>query len=198
LSRPPIELPVEGLSDGAIRLRLIADADVPAVIDACQDPEIPRWTKVPDHYGEAEAREWLAQQEADHSTGSALHLVITDASSDRLLGSAGFTGIDWEDMRAAIGYWVAAHARGRGVATRAVSLLADWGIDELGFGRVEIKAQAENERSQRVAERAGFAREGLLRSYALMKGRRRDMILFSLLPGDRAKKSSPSDTRTLA
>ena len=52
----PIECPVEGLSDGGVRLRLIAEADLPVIVAACQDPEIPRWTRVPDPYGESEAR----------------------------------------------------------------------------------------------------------------------------------------------
>ena len=43
-SGPAIEFPVEGISDGSVRLRLRADADTPAIVAACQDPEIPRWT----------------------------------------------------------------------------------------------------------------------------------------------------------
>jgi len=57
-----IEFPVEGISDGVVRLRLHADSDVPAIVAACQDPEIPRWTRVPEPYGEADARGWLEQE----------------------------------------------------------------------------------------------------------------------------------------
>jgi RimJ/RimL family protein N-acetyltransferase len=180
----PIEFPVEGLTDGTVRLRLLTEADLPAVVAACQDPEIPRWTRVPDSYGDSNAREWFEAQQQGRDAGSELHLVVVDARGDELLGSIGLVAIDWEDMRGSIGYWVAPEARGRGIATRAVRLLAAWGFDELGLGRVEIKSQPDNAASHRVAERAGFTREGVLRAHALIKGRRRDMVVFSLLPGD--------------
>jgi RimJ/RimL family protein N-acetyltransferase len=184
LSRGPIEFPVEGLNDGDITLRLPADTDVDALVEACRDPEIPRWTQVPDDYQESDAREWLEMQARRRAAGSELHLVIVDALDGSLLGSIGLADINWEDRRGSIGYWVVAHARRRGVATRAVTLLSAWGFDELGFGRIEIKTEPGNAISQRVAQRAGFTREGLLRSHALIKGRRRDMVVFSLLPGD--------------
>ena len=56
--------------------------------------------------------------------------------------------------------------------------------EQLGLGRVEILAATGNRASQRVAERAGFTREGVLRSYTDNKGERLDMIAYSLLPGD--------------
>ncbi len=186
MSQAPIEFPIGGLTDGEVRLRLASDADVPAVVEACRDPEIARWTKVPDDYTADDAREWLDRQAGDRSSGAGLHLVIADEPTARLVGSIGFTGFDWEDRRASIGYWVAADSRRRGIAVHAVRLLAAWGFEELGLGRVEIKTRPENAASQRVAERAGFAREGLLRSYAVIKGRRRDMVIFSLLPGDQS------------
>jgi RimJ/RimL family protein N-acetyltransferase len=184
LSRGPIEFPVEGLSDGEITLRLLADTDVDALVEACRDPEIPRWTQVPDDYQESDAHEWLDTQARRREEGSELHLVIVDARDGGLLGAIGLASVDWEDLRGSIGYWVAGQARRRGVATRAVTLLAAWGFDELGLGRIEIKTEPGNAVSQRVAQRAGFVREGMLRSHALIKGRRRDMVVFSLLPGD--------------
>ena len=188
MSPGPIEFPVEGLSDGEITLRLPADPDVADVVDACRDPEIPRWTQVPDEYRESDAREWLKTAEGRRDDGAELHLVIVESGEGRLLGAIGFAGIDWEDRRGSIGYWVAAYARGRGIATQAVTLLARWGFDELGFGRIEIKTEPGNAISQRVAQRAGFTREGVLRSHALIKGRRRDMVVFSLLPGDMSQR----------
>ena len=85
-----------------------------------------------------------------------------------------------------IGYWVAPWARRRGVAGAALGLLSGWAIGHLGLERLQLKADLRNEASQAVAIRAGFRREGVLRSYVEMKGERRDMVIFSLLPGDRA------------
>jgi RimJ/RimL family protein N-acetyltransferase len=85
---------------------------------------------------------------------------------------------------AAAGYWLSPAARGRGLATRAVRLLARWAFGELGLARLELTCGPDNEASQQVAERCGFTREGLLRSHVPFKGGRRDSVLYSLLPGE--------------
>ena len=83
-----------------------------------------------------------------------------------------------------VGYWLASWARGRGVATRALRLLCAWAFDSLDLARIQLHTLPDNDASQRVAERAGFRREGLLRSWTEMKGRRVDLVMFSLLPGE--------------
>jgi RimJ/RimL family protein N-acetyltransferase len=94
--------------------------------------------------------------------------------------------VDRENARAEIGYWVAREARGRGVASGAVVLLGAWLFESLQLARLQIHTETENLASQRVAERAGFTREGVLRSYELIKGRPIDVVMFSALPGDLA------------
>ena len=85
---------------------------------------------------------------------------------------------------AAIGYWLASEARDRGAATQAVRLLARWAFAELGLARLELTCGPQNEASQRVAERCGFTREGLLRSHVPFKGALRESVIYSLLPGE--------------
>ena len=78
-------------------------------------------------------------------------------------------------------YWVLPEARGRGVASDAVQLLARWALGDLGLKRLEMFIEPENVASQRVAERCNFVREGLLRSRWVAKGRRRDSVVYALL-----------------
>ena len=66
-------------------------------------------------------------------------------------------------------------------------LVARFAFDELGAGRVQLTTELDNRGSQRVAEKAGFTREGVLRSYLDFKGRRRDAVMFSLLAEDLAR-----------
>jgi RimJ/RimL family protein N-acetyltransferase len=99
------------------------------------------------------------------------------------------TGAERAWARASVGYWVAAHARRRGVATHAVLLLARWAFDELGVERLQLTCGPDNRASQRVAERAGFTREALLRSHLPFKGGRRDTVVFSLLPHELENRS---------
>ena len=184
MSRGPLEFPVEGLSDGVVRLRAMAEADIEAVIEACQDPEIPRWTRVPEPYGEAEGRSWFEQQATAGSDGTMLNLLAVDAVTDELLGSVGIVRADWEEGRCELGYWIARERRGLGIATRGVRMLCDWIFDRLPVDRIEIHSEPGNAASRRVAERAGFTLEGILRSYFVNKGARRDAASYSLLSGE--------------
>jgi len=162
------------LDDGVIALRPFSEDDVPAITAACQDPEIARWTLVPEPYTEDDARAFVA--------GATTAYAVVDAAGDSLLGAISLDPAG--DGNGQIGYWVAREARGRGVATRALRLLSRWGLAQGGFARVQLLTEPENVPSQRAAERAGFTKEGLLRSYAELKGLRRDMLMWSLLPTD--------------
>lgn len=162
------------LDDGVIALRRFREDDVPAITAACQDPEIPRWTLVPEPYTEEDARVFVREFPTAYA--------VVDAGSDVLLGAISLDPAG--DGNGQIGYWVAREARGNGVATRALRLLARWGLAQGGFARVQLLTEPANVASQRVAERAGFTNEGLLRSYSDLKGRRRDMLMWSLLPTD--------------
>ena len=180
---PELTLPT-GLSDGVVTLRGWTPDDVPWLVEACQDPEIPRWTVVPSPYTEADARSFVAMQADRRTTGEAAPFAIASAADDAPFGSIEITLHDWRNGRGEVGYWIAAPARRRGIALRAVALVSRWGFETLGLARLELLAEPENTGSQRLAERAGFRREGVLRSYRVMKGRRVDFVVFSLLPAD--------------
>lgn len=92
--------------------------------------------------------------------------------------------VNLDQARAAAGYWLARDARGRGVATRTLRLLARWAFDHLAVARLELTCAPDNIASQRVAERCGFVREGVLRSHIRFQGGRRDSVMFSLLPSE--------------
>jgi ribosomal-protein-alanine N-acetyltransferase len=163
---------------------------VPALVEACQDPEIPRWTVVPSPYTEVDARAFVAGQTERMSRGEAAPFAIVDAEHGDLLGSVEVTLLDRRSGRGEIGSWVAAHARRRGVAVRAVTLVSGWALRDLEVERLELLVEPDNPASQRVAEAAGYTREGVLRSLRLMKGRRPDFIVFSLLPRDDAARAA--------
>jgi RimJ/RimL family protein N-acetyltransferase len=158
------------LSDGEIGVRPLAASDVPAIVAACQDPEIPRWTRVPSPYLREDAERFLAIAATEAAAGDGLALAVCDAD-DRLIGTIGLMELDRERGYGEVGYWIAAAARGRGAAGRAVALVRDWAHAELGLSTLEILAHRDNRPSQLVAERAGFAETGELRSVARMPER---------------------------
>ncbi len=180
---PAIVLPDPPLGDSEIVLRPWSRDDVAAITAACQDPEIPRWTVVPQPYTERHARDFVAGRDADLAAGRELALAVVDGG-DVVMGAMGMSNFDWPDLKGEIGYWVAREARGRGVGTRAARLLSTWALTGLGLERLELLANPENVASQRLAEGAGFTREGLLRLYRRRHGVREDLVMFSRLAED--------------
>jgi RimJ/RimL family protein N-acetyltransferase len=180
-----IPLPDPPLADDVVVLRPLRDEDVPALYEACQDPDIQRFTFVPAPYTEAHARAFVAGSAAERETGEGAALAIVDAGDEHhVLGTVGVVRPDWDNAVAELGYWVAPWARGRGLAARAVGLLGPWAFRTLGMARLTLHIDAANAPSRRVAERAGFAYEGTLRSAILAKGRRWDLALYARLARD--------------
>lgn len=181
----PLPLPSPPLRGGGVVLRPWSDADVGAANRATQDRSIAEFTGVPPAPTLEQTRAFLLAQPALRSAGSELTLAIADAETDAFCGSISLLRFEWASRRAEIGYWVAPWARGGGRATHAVRLLARWALGELGLVRLALHTHPENAASQRVAERAGFTREGTLRGYDIRGGRIRDLVSFSLLSGER-------------
>jgi RimJ/RimL family protein N-acetyltransferase len=181
---PRIVLPAEPLIDGATALRPWRDADLDPLVEACQDREIVRWTRVPISYGRADARAYLRQRYDAAFAGLTAPFAIVAAPDGHLLGSISLLRFAWEHARGEVGYWLAVPARGHGHATRAVRLVCRWGFAALGLQRIDLLAATGNPASQRVAERAGFTREAVLRSFMRGTFERQDMVAFGLLAGE--------------
>jgi RimJ/RimL family protein N-acetyltransferase len=177
--------PAQTLTDGVVSLRRWELADVPALVAALDgDPEISSFLElIPQPYGEAEARAWV--EAAATLWRDQIGSPFAVLAADDVVGGAGINWIDRGHGVGDVGYWLRRDVRGRGYTTRAVRLLSRWAFD-LGCERLQIRADTQNEASVRVAERAGFRREGVMRSirYNPRLGRRMDFALYSLLPDD--------------
>jgi RimJ/RimL family protein N-acetyltransferase len=152
-----VPLPAPTLREPGLLLRPSRVEDADALTTACQDPEISRWTRVPSPYTRANALEYIASSASDARDGAALGLLAFD-DGGRLLGSISLLDLRAAPDYAEIGYWIAADARGRGIATRAVRLLTDCAQRELGRERVEIIVHRDNAASHAVPVRAGYER----------------------------------------
>lgn len=166
------------LRDGRLVIRPWREEDAPAVCAACQDADIQHWMPlIPRPYTLEDARAYVT---GALELGPHQYAIEEDG---RIVGSIGMRVN--ENDTAHVGYWCAREARGRGIVPRALRLLSRYAFEELQLGRVELIADPDNTASQRVAEKVGFTREGVLRSHLLHPdGRRRDSVMFSLLPGE--------------
>jgi RimJ/RimL family protein N-acetyltransferase len=179
-----LSVPADGLRAGDVILRFPTLDDVDGILPAFTDPELREAGNLP-----AFDREALSASLQDlpllAERGRLLALTAVDAGSGEVLGGATLHHLDDERKIVEIGYFVLPHARRRGIATTIARLLAEHAFS-LGIERVAAYVNVGNTASERVVERAGFTREGVVRSMPKPDGRRVDKTLFSLLPGDGA------------
>lgn len=133
--------------------------------------------------GEQSCREvrgrWLLA--ADFALG------IWEPGERRLLGGCGYHLREGalELGNAEIGMWIRGDAANQGLGTRVLRALLDWGFTEWPWLRLSWRCSSANVASQRVAEKAGLRREGVLRSHAIdADGQRRDTVCYAMLRDD--------------
>ncbi|MCO6048559.1 GNAT family N-acetyltransferase [Mesorhizobium sp. RP14(2022)] len=154
------------------------------------EPWEPRWA--PDELERASWRQRLRRYRQDQADGTALAFLIFDRKAGHLIGGITLGNIRHGVSQSAhIGYWVGERFAGQGFMVDAVRLVAQYSFERLRLHRLEAACIPTNNRSARVLEKAGFQREGLLRSFLRINGAWHDHILFSLIAGD-----SPSDAST--
>jgi RimJ/RimL family protein N-acetyltransferase len=126
------------------------------VFEACQDPDIQRWTRVPRPYGALDAASFINRHARPQPEGDGAFFAVTSTDTGALLGSISFNHIDWAFRFAEVGYWVAPEARRQGVAGAALRGLTAWGFGSLGLVEIQLLAARGNTVSQAVATKAGF------------------------------------------
>jgi RimJ/RimL family protein N-acetyltransferase len=175
------------LSDELVSLRPWTIDDVPAIAAACDEEVIARWIhQIPSPYEERDAREFVQATQAAWRDGNGAFFAVVEHEGIRLAGAIAIHVTSEEAATVEVGYWAAASARGRGLTTRALRLISKWALAEAGAARVQLRADVLNVASLRVAEKAGYAREGTLRAagFNARENRRIDYAVFSLLPGE--------------
>jgi RimJ/RimL family protein N-acetyltransferase len=170
------------LSGLKVVLRPWKPEDAGDVFLACQDPDIQRWTPVPSPYKHSDAIEYVTQiAPAAWAEGGAVFAVV-EVATGHLAGAIGAHRMD--DGIAHVGYWTRRAVRGKGLTTEALRTIAVWFLHEGGATRVELVVEPANVASVRVAEAAGFTREGVLRQRFNLRGRRIDVAMYSMLSTD--------------
>ena len=147
------------------------------------EPWEPSWAA--DELDRGPWRQRMARYRREFGQGSAMSLLIFENARGRLTG-----GISMGNIRrgvaqsAQIGYWMGEEHAGKGYMGAAIRLMLDHGFGQMRLNRIEAACIPENERSIRVLEKAGFQREGLLRSYLRINGAWRDHILYAITAED--------------
>jgi RimJ/RimL family protein N-acetyltransferase len=177
---PADTLPRTELRTPRLLIRPLAEPDVPDLAITAADPLTQARTGVPRGYTETDARRYIDLAERMRTRGQGLAWAVEDRATARFAAHVDLRDVDWANRSCEVGYMAAPWARGNGITAEAVAAIARWLFREHGFQRVKLRATRSNPASHRVAEKAGFVREGVERN--ALGGE--DLVIFSLIPSD--------------
>jgi ribosomal-protein-serine acetyltransferase len=175
------------LKDGRVTIRRWRREDAPALLELARESaaEIGPWMMWTDEVTDlAGAERFITERLAQWDTGEGYGFCTLDAAGQQMLGGCALGHFNWKHRFGNVGYYIRTSHRGRGLTVAAARLLLRFGFEELKLQRLEILAEPSNLASQRVAEKLGAVREGVLRHRLLNHGEPRDAVMYSLLPGD--------------
>jgi [ribosomal protein S5]-alanine N-acetyltransferase len=168
-----------------LHVRPLEAGDAEAVAEIFADKQTQRWLPFPQEFGQIEGLAWctdMAEERRDSGTGD--HYGVIRRQDDRLVGCVWTKRTDWVGRLTEVSYAVTAEARGFGVAAEALDALTVALMLEHGFQRIEVRVAPGNVASRRVAEKAGFTYEGLLRNAGHVHSGRVDLEVWSLVAAD--------------
>lgn len=172
------------LTDGVVTLRPYQPRDVARLHEAAKESSEEAYRFLPwchPEYQESDAISYVGTRDQAWETGEEYAFTVNDPETGRFLGGCGIMLTHRAHRIGEVGYWTRTSATQRGVASRAVNLLAPFGLVRLGLERLEILMAIENVGSMRVAEKAGAKKEGILRRRLRIHGKNQDAMLFALV-----------------
>jgi ribosomal-protein-serine acetyltransferase len=181
------ELMQTEFAKGVVGIRPYRPEDVSLLFAAARESVIELSLWMPwcrGDYSMEDSTNWVSSRQAAWEKDEEYSFVIFDVRNGAFLGGTGLNRINKDDKCANLGYWVRTTRTREGIASAAGRLMMRFGLQELGFNRMEIIAAVGNTPSQRVAEKIGAKREGLLRKRILLHGKTHDGILYSLVGED--------------
>jgi ribosomal-protein-alanine N-acetyltransferase len=173
------------VSTPRLHVRPVDLADAKAITEIFGDKQTQRWLPFPAEFGQIEGSSWcgeMAQERRDSGNGD--HYAVIRREDDRLVGCLWTKRTDWVSRVTEVAYAVAPDTRGFGVAAEAVDAVAIALLLEHDFHRIELRVAPGNTASRRVAEKAGFTYEGLLRNAGHVHTGRVDLEVWSLVAAD--------------
>lgn len=162
-------------------LRRLSTSDCEDVFYYSRDPQVPKYLLWDPHPNLDYTRQYLDYIAQRYRLGDFYDWALERKSDGRVIGTCGFTSINFHSDSAEVGYVLARDCWGQGYAAEALECVLGFGFDYVGFNRIEAKYMAENPASRRVMEKCSMTFEGVLRSSMKVKGKYRDIGICSIL-----------------
>lgn len=175
------------LTEGAILLRPFRTEDIVSVHEAILESfdELSRWMQWCDeNYSIDETSAFINSRDDAWKNDLEYSFAVCHRETGMFQASFGLNFVNRTYQMANLGYWVRTSVTGQGIASRATRLVARFAFEQLNLQRIEIVAAVGNLASQRVAEKAGAVREGMLRKRLVSRDEAVDAVMFSLVAED--------------
>lgn len=175
------------LTDGTMLLRPFSNDDIVPVHEAILESfdELSQWMRwCNEDYSIDGTSAFIMSQDNAWKNDLEYSFAVCHRDTGIFMASVGLNLVNRNYQMANLGYWVRTSATGQGIATRATRLVAHFAFEQLNLQRVEIVAAVGNFASQRVAEKAGAVREGVLRKRLVNRDEATDAVMFSLVAED--------------
>ena len=172
------------LKTNRLALREVLPTDATSVLAYLSDEHVVKQMGLAPFQSEADALEEIDWYASIRLEGTGIRFGIALSEDDVIIGSCGFLNQSERHQRAEIGFELDPAYQGQGIAKEAALAVIEYGFKELSLNRIEALVLPENATSQRLLERLGFQREGLLRQYEKTRGQFDDLYMYSLLRSD--------------
>jgi RimJ/RimL family protein N-acetyltransferase len=190
------DLPGGELTDGVVTLLPLTSDYLKFYTELHEQPDVIATSVPPARRSDEEMQRRCARAEAGWVNGDRMDLIVADTATGEPAGEIALFYQEPSLQQAMIGYSMMPAWRGRGYMTRAAQLVALWAFAETGIARIVAGALPTNVGSQRVLEKAGFAREAYMRSrLPAPDGKRSDDVQFVLLPEDVVRQAVDSSDK---
>ena len=165
-------------------LREATTEDAPDMFRYLSDKDVVKHMGLDPFQTVEDALDEIRWYQSIHEDGSGIRWGITLKNSGKIIGSCGFLNRSTKNYRAEVGFELSKEYWGKGIASEALEAVIKFGFDHYSFERIEALIEPANVPSQKLVEKQGFKREGLLRHYEFTCGKFDDLYMYSLLKDD--------------
>lgn len=162
-------------------LRKVTEKDADSLLVYLSDEEVTRHMGLAPFASIEDALDEIGWYQSIFGNGTGMRWGITVKEEDRIIGSCGFLNLSEKHHRAEIGFELSREHWGKGIAGEALHAVAAYGFTHLNLNRIEALIEPANSPSQKLVEKTGFLREGLLRDYEYTQGKFDDLYMYSML-----------------
>jgi len=167
-----------------LALRNVSAKDAKDMFTYLSDQDVVQHMGLEPYKSSEEVMEEINWYKSIWENGTGIRWCITLKDEDTVIGSCGFLNMQQKHYKAEIGYELSRNYWGQGIASEALEAVLAYGFEHLNLERIEALIEPLNTSSQRLVEKHGFLREGLLRHYEYTCGKFDDLYMYSILKGD--------------